>query len=91
MRRGATVNARTAKATSTMFPDWNALSDELQLALGQEALRRAAEAIAGQAECLAGEIENGALADRGGPDALRLLAAIVRSTGRDPWIAAGHA
>ncbi len=71
--------------------DWNALSDEVQLALGQEALRRAVDTIAGQAECLAGAIECGALRDRGGPDALRLLAAIMRTTARDPWEAAGHA
>ncbi|MFI4982075.1 MAG: hypothetical protein ACHQIO_17140 [Nevskiales bacterium] len=74
-----------------MLCDWNELSDELQLLLSQEAMRRAAEAIAGQAECLAGEIENGALADRGGPEALRLLAAVVRFTGQDGVVPAGHA
>jgi hypothetical protein len=74
-----------------MVADWDSLSDELQLALGKEALRRAAHAIAGQAESLAGEIECGCLMDRGGPDALRLLAAIVRATGPDPWVGAGHA
>ena len=63
-----------------MLNNWNALPDELQLALSQEALFRAAETIAGQAELLAGEIENGGLADNGGPEALRLLAAIVRVT-----------
>ncbi len=65
-----------------MLPDRNTLSDDLQLALSREALRRAAETIAGQAEILAGEMENGGLADQGGPDALRLLAAVVRTTGR---------
>jgi hypothetical protein len=74
-----------------MFPDWDSLSDDVQLALGREALRRAAQTIAGQAECLAGEIECGSLTDRGGPDALRLLAAIVRETGRDLWSIQGHA
>ena len=58
--------------------DWDALSDHVQIALGREALRRAAETIASQAEILAEEIEDGALADRGGVDALRLFASLVR-------------
>ena len=66
-----------------MLGDWNLLSDSLQLILSRQALTRAAEAIAGQAEILAAEIEAGTLADRGGPDALRLLAAVVRVTGTD--------
>ncbi len=61
-----------------MFPDWNLLSDDQQLHLSHSALRAAAVLIAGQAESLATEIEDGALADLGGPEALRLLAAIVR-------------
>jgi hypothetical protein len=74
-----------------MLPDWNRLSDELQLALSREALFRAADTIAGQAEMLAGEMEAGSLADRGGPDALRLLAAVVRVAGRDGLAPAGSA
>ena len=74
-----------------MLADWNALSDQLQLTLSQEALFHAAETIAGQAESLAEEIECGNLADRGGPDALRLLAAVVRCTGRDRLVPAGCA
>ena len=58
---------------------WNALPDELQLELAAQALLRAAETLAGQAECLATEIEEGTLADQGGPDALRLFAAVVRA------------
>ncbi len=64
-----------------MLPDWDTLSDDVQLALSREALRRAAETIAGQAETLASEMETGGLTDQGGPDALRLLAAVVRTTG----------
>ena len=66
------------------FPirDWDLLSDDLQLALSSAALRRAVDTIADQAELLAGEMEMGVLADRGGPDALRLLAAVVREAGR---------
>lgn len=63
-----------------MLTDWHALSDELQLALAQQAMRHAAEAVAAQADALAGAMEGGALQDRGGPDALRRLAAVVRAT-----------
>jgi hypothetical protein len=74
-----------------MTTDWNFLSDELQLVLSQEALRRAGEIIAGQAEILAGEIELGYLLDRGGADALRLLAGVVRMTATEGLGQAGHA
>ena len=59
---------------------WTTLSDDLQLALAEQALQRAAETIAGQAESLATEMEVGSLTDQGGPDALRLLAAVIRAT-----------
>jgi hypothetical protein len=58
--------------------DWNLLSEAAQLAVSQAAFTKAAETIAHQAELLAAEIEAGGLHDRGGPDALRLLAAVVR-------------
>lgn len=58
---------------------WNNLPDELQLALAEQALRRAAETIAGQAESLACEMDSGTLTDQGGPEALRLLAAVLRA------------
>ena len=74
-----------------MTTDWNFLSDELQLVLSQEALRRAGEIIAGQAEMLAGEIEHGFLIDRGGAEALRLLADVVRVTATEGLGVAGHA
>lgn len=65
--------------------DWNMLTDDMQLWLSREALRHAAERIAGQAEVLAGGMEAGWLADRGGADALRLLASVVRITGADEF------
>jgi len=68
---------------------WDSLADHTQLTLARQALDRAAAAIAAQAECLASEMEDGTLADRGGPEALRLLAAVVRATRPRP--AAGHA
>ncbi len=75
-----------------MLPDWNMLPDHVQIALAQSALRRVAETIADQAETLAEEMENGVLLDRGGPDALRLLAAVIRVNGDDGMDAvAGHA
>ncbi|MBV9734411.1 MAG: hypothetical protein JO209_00775 [Acidisphaera sp.] len=69
---------------------WDLLPESLQLMLSREALRRAAETIAGQAESLAEEMEIGSLSDCGGPDALRLLAAVVRVTGQDSLVPAGH-
>jgi hypothetical protein len=74
-----------------MLPDWDDLSNETQLALARAALARAAETIAGQAEILAGEMESGFVPDRGGPDALRLLAAVVRVAGRDGLVPAANA
>ena len=74
-----------------MFADWNQLPEDLQIALSREALHRAAAAIAAQAEVLADEIECGSLADRGGPDALRLLAAVVRINDGEELAPMGHA
>ena len=74
-----------------MLRDWDCLSDESQLALSSAAMLRAADAVAGQAELLADEMEAGVLADRGGPDALRLLAAMVRELCRRGTVPAGLA
>jgi hypothetical protein len=74
-----------------MLRNWNELSDELQMTLTREALRRAAETIADQAEMLAAEMECGLLADEGGIEALRLLAAVVRFADTDRYGPAGHA
>ena len=74
-----------------MIADWNTLSEPLQLYLAQQAFRQAAETIAGQAEVLASEFDTGALADRGGAEALRLIAAIVRALGPDTAHSSGHA
>ena len=74
-----------------MLTDWNLLSEDLQLMVSREALRRAAELIAAQADELAWEIESGGLSDHGGPEALRLLAAVVRGTGATEMGVVGHA
>lgn len=70
---------------------WDVLSDAAQLELAREAMLRAQDTIARHAELLAEEIEAGAIADRGGADALRLLARMVRVTGRDSLVPAGSA
>jgi hypothetical protein len=64
--------------------DWNVLSEELQVVLSREALKRATATVALQAEMLASEMEAGILADRGGPDALRLFATLMRTLGEEP-------
>jgi hypothetical protein len=74
-----------------MRADWDQLTDESQLRLSREALRQASAVIAQQAELLAEEIEGGRLEDRGGADALRLLAAIVQLNHDPTLIPAGHA
>jgi len=74
-----------------MLNNWNLLSEDLQLILSREAMRRAMEAVATQAESLAGEMEVGRLADRGGVDALRLLAAVMRVNGDDMGGPSGQA
>ena len=75
-----------------MSPDrWTALPDDVQLVLSREAMRRAAATLAEHAELLAEEMERGTLSDRGGPDALRLFAAVVRATNDDAFGAVGHA
>lgn len=79
-------------AESAMPADWSLMSDELQLVVSREALLRASTIVAEQAELLAAEIEIGRLADRGGADALRLLAAIVRlNNDASTQLPAGHA
>jgi hypothetical protein len=73
---GPDVRGQDASAVA----DWNSLSEPLQLMLADAAMRRAAAIIACQSETLACEMEAGCLEDRGGPEALRLLATLVRVT-----------
>jgi hypothetical protein len=69
-----------------MSPYWNALPEPLQLLIAREALQRAVDTVAGQAEALAEEMEVGSLADLGGVEALRLLACLVRRCAQDPLL-----
>jgi len=64
-----------------MISEWDMLSDELQLALSRAALSRAAAELADRAYAMAQEIEVGQITDRGGAEALRLFAAILRIPG----------
>jgi hypothetical protein len=66
------------------------MTEDTQIALSRQALSRAAVMIASQAEVLAHEMECGTLADRGGPDALRLFAAVVRVSGTQSVPAIGR-
>lgn len=88
--------ARMAPSTETPLDmmeatDWTTLPEDLQLVLSREAMRRAAETLAEHADLLAEEMERGTLGDRGGPDALRLFAALVRATSDDSFGPVGHA
>jgi hypothetical protein len=74
-----------------MPSDWHRLSDQAQLALTRAALVKAAETLVLQAETLAREMEAGCIRDRGGPDALRLFAAVLRINGQHGFGTAGNA
>ena len=74
-----------------MLADWNLLSDDLQLTLSREALRHAVDIVANMADALAEEMRSGALADQGGPDALRLLAGLARVHGGESLGPVGRA
>jgi hypothetical protein len=68
----------TDRLDDAAVQDWDGLPEPLQLTLAAAALRRAAVSLAFQAETLAREMESGHVQDRGGPDALRLFATLVR-------------
>ena len=63
-----------------ILTDWHHLSDASQLIVTRAALAKAIRTVAEQAEYLATEMERGTLQDRGGPEALRLLASVARMT-----------
>ncbi|RZK97777.1 MAG: hypothetical protein EOO66_02150 [Methylobacterium sp.] len=71
--------------------DWHTLSEPLQLQLAQEALRQASSSIAAYAEALAEEMEAGSMSDRGGNEALRLFATLVRCVHAPEQMIVGHA
>jgi hypothetical protein len=64
-------------------------SEEASLLLLCAAPRQAAMSIAERAELLACEMEEGSIADLGGPEALRLLAAVIRILSENALVPAG--
>jgi hypothetical protein len=60
--------------------EWQKMPEDLQTALAQQALRRAALIVADQAELFAVQFVAGTLQDRGASDALLLFAALLRET-----------
>jgi len=71
--------------------EWHGMSEELQTALAQQAMHRAAMIVAEQAEMFARQFSAGTLQDRGAEDALRLFAALLRETSTASLTPAGHA
>jgi len=71
--------------------EWHGMSEELQTALAQQAMHRAAMIVAEQAEMFARQFSAGTLQDRGAEDALRLFAALLRETSTASLAPAGHA
>ena len=70
---------------------WDRLSEECQVQVAEAAMQRANEILARQAEALADEIAQGDLADRGGAEALRLFASLIRRAQLHWGHVAGHA
>ena len=77
--------------TALQKTDWQALPDDMQAALAQQAMRRAVLILAEQAELFAMQFQGGVLQDRGAPDALKLFAALVRETTNDTFPTVGNA
>jgi hypothetical protein len=71
--------------------EWHALSDELQLLLAQQAMKRASFIIADQADLFAAQFASATLVDRGAADALRLFAVLLRETSAECLRPAGNA
>jgi hypothetical protein len=71
--------------------EWHGMSEELQTALAQQAMHRAAMIVAEQADMFARQFRAGTLQDRGAEDALRLFAALLRETSTASLTPAGHA
>ena len=76
---------------TTVDLHWQALPDDLQAAVAQQAMRRASLILAEQAELFATQFQNGVLRDHGAPDALRLFASLVRETTVDTFPTIGNA
>jgi hypothetical protein len=60
------------------MPDWDDLTTDTQVRLARSAIQLAAAILARHADALAEQMENGTLDNRSGPEALRLLAMVMR-------------
>ena len=85
------ISSSSSGAFSTELSSWHELPTDVQLALAQGAMQKAAALLAEQAELLATEMDAGTLLDQGGPEALRLFAAVVRAINDDGWATVGNA
>jgi hypothetical protein len=85
MRNGSRADAVLANT------EWHSISDELQTALAQQAMHRAAMIVAEQAEMFARQFGAGTLQDRGAEDALKLFAALLRETSTTSLTTVGNA
>lgn len=74
-----------------MTEAWDDLPEDCRLWLAEGAMRQACVILATKAEGLAHDMECGEIANRGGPDALRLLARLVRVANMQYEPAAGRA
>jgi hypothetical protein len=71
--------------------EWNLLPEPQQLQLATEALRQASSRLANYADALAEEMDAGAMPDRGGEEALRLFANLIRAVHVSERAGVGHA
>jgi hypothetical protein len=60
--------------------EWHGISEDLQLQLANQAMRRAASIIADQADLFAIQFATRTLQDRGAAEALKLFAGLLRET-----------
>ncbi len=70
---------------------WQEVSEDLQILVAQQAMRKAALIIAEQAELFAMQFKSGTLQDRGSADGLQLFAALLRETTVETLTPAGTA
>ena len=76
---------------TTKKSEWHLISEELQLVLANQAMRRASTIIADQADLLAVQFATAILQDRGAAEALKLFAVLLRETSAECLVPIGNA
>jgi hypothetical protein len=71
--------------------EWHLISEELQLVLANQAMRRASTIIADQADLFAVQFATHILQDRGAAEALKLFAVLLRETSAECLVPIGNA